>query len=325
MTEEPPENERKEAPQELPEVEPASGQDRVHTIPLFPFQVVPIHPVVGFEVREDRLDRRPSFQPPSDRRVLFPRQVHVDLRHFLRRAPVSTIDKRVRDLPSRHLLRLFDGPLERVSVARVAVKRPDPDHPVLLRRGDHRDLAAELVLFVRLPLRDALGFRRVHRVHLRGVLPFLAEDPLCRHKKIRKPRGRGRTFPLQIPDHTAQVGSKFSRLALAPLPLAGMGVTALTHKRFLPHQLVALHRSSIPSRFAARTSVRLALWYNRASVGKAIAFSCTVVSTIAPETSDRRSKFPRCAAAIVSFKSFSIPSGPTRLRHLTSVEGSRGK
>jgi len=79
MTEEPPENKRKEAPQELPEVEPASGQDRIHTIPLSPFQVVPIHPVVEFEVRDDRLDHRPSFQPPSDRRFLFPQPGSVEM------------------------------------------------------------------------------------------------------------------------------------------------------------------------------------------------------------------------------------------------------
>ena len=75
MNQEPAENERKEAPEELPEVEPASGQDRVHPITVRPLEVIPIHPVVVFEVADDRLDRRPSFQPSPNRRVLFPRQV----------------------------------------------------------------------------------------------------------------------------------------------------------------------------------------------------------------------------------------------------------
>src|SRR4030067_2089804 len=115
MNKEPSENERKEAPEELPEVSPASGQDLVPPITDRPLEVIPIHPVVEFEVADDRLDRRPSFQPSPNRRVLFPRQVHVDLGHFLCRAPVSTVDKRVRDLPSRHLLRLLASPPERVS------------------------------------------------------------------------------------------------------------------------------------------------------------------------------------------------------------------
>jgi hypothetical protein len=34
MTEKPPEDERKDAPHELPEVENASVQDRIHTIPF---------------------------------------------------------------------------------------------------------------------------------------------------------------------------------------------------------------------------------------------------------------------------------------------------
>ena len=123
MTEEPTENERKETPQELPEVEPASGQDRVHPIPVGSLEVVPIHPVVGFEVADDPLDRRPSLEPSPDRRVLFPRQVHMNLRHFFRRAPVSSVDERVRDLPPRHLLRLFDRPFKRVPVVGASEPR----------------------------------------------------------------------------------------------------------------------------------------------------------------------------------------------------------
>jgi hypothetical protein len=251
MAEEPVKNERKEAPQELPQVEPASGQERVDAVPVFSLEVIPIHPVIRLEVGDDRLDRRPALEPPPDRRVLPPRQVNAHLRKILGRAAVSAINERVADLPPGELLRLLDGPFECVPVVGIAVKRADSDHPVLLRRGDHRDLAAELVFLVGLPLGDALGLRRVHRVDLRGVVALLEKDPLRRGQKVRKPRRRRRTFPLQVPDHAAQKGFKLSRLAHGPLSLTGMGVSAVAHERLLPQELVALpKRDPLPLRRA---------------------------------------------------------------------------
>ena len=85
MNPNPAEDEREEAPQELAQVEPAPGLDRAHAVPVLPFEVIPIHPVVRFQMANDRLDRRPSFQPPSDRLVLPSRHVNGFLmQHLLR-------------------------------------------------------------------------------------------------------------------------------------------------------------------------------------------------------------------------------------------------
>jgi hypothetical protein len=72
MTKDPIEYERKEAPQELLKVEPISSHYRVHPIPVFPFQLITIHPVIVFNVADNRLDRRSSFQPLPDRRIFPP-------------------------------------------------------------------------------------------------------------------------------------------------------------------------------------------------------------------------------------------------------------
>jgi len=260
MTEEPSEYERKEAPEELPQVEPASRQDRVPPVPVFPLEVIPIHPVVEFQVGDDRFYRRPAFHPPPNRRVLFPRKMNVDVRDLLRRTAISSIDKRIRDFPSRQLLRLVDGSFQRVPVIWIAVQSTDSNHPVLLRRGDHRDLAAEFVLLVRFSLRDALGLRSVHRVDLWGVLPLLQKDPLRCPQKVRKPWGGGRAFPLQVPDYAAQIDAKLSRLAPSTLALAGMGVPALPHEGLFPQEFVALPKKNpLPLRRANQCAPRLVI------------------------------------------------------------------
>jgi len=54
--EHPEEEGRKESSEELPEVKPTPRQDGIHTIPIFPFQLVAFEAVIRFQVTEDRLD-----------------------------------------------------------------------------------------------------------------------------------------------------------------------------------------------------------------------------------------------------------------------------
>jgi hypothetical protein len=68
----------------------------------------------------------------------------------------------------------------------------------------------------------------------------LEKDPLRRGQQVHQPRRRSRTFPLQVPDHAAQIGPKLSRLALGPLSLAGMGVATLALKSTRSQMFVRL-------------------------------------------------------------------------------------
>jgi len=143
MNQKPAEDEREEAPQELPQIEPASGQDRVHAIPVFPFEVIPIHPIVRFQVADDRLDRRPSFQPSSDRLVLPSRHVNGFLRQRLLRPFVPPVAEHVRHRPSRQSLGLADRTFQRVTVERIPVQRVDTDHPVPPGRCYNRNFTTQ--------------------------------------------------------------------------------------------------------------------------------------------------------------------------------------
>lgn len=130
MNKEPTEDERDEASQELPQVEPASGQDRVHAVPVFPFDVIPIHPVVRFQVAYDRFDHRSLLLPASDCLVLPRRHVNGPLRQRELCPNVSPVAEHVRHRPSRQSLRLPDRAFQRVSVERISLQHVDADHPV---------------------------------------------------------------------------------------------------------------------------------------------------------------------------------------------------
>ena len=124
MNQKPAEDEREEAPQELPKVEPASDQDRVHAVPVFPLEVIPIHPVVRFQMADDPLDRSPSLQPPSDRFVLLRRHVNRFLRQRMLRPFVAPVAEHVRHRPSRQSLRLADRTFQCVPIERISATFP---------------------------------------------------------------------------------------------------------------------------------------------------------------------------------------------------------
>src|SRR5262245_34915799 len=85
-----------------------------------------------------------------------------------------------------------------------------------------------------------------------------------------------------------------------------------------------LWRSSTPSRLASSTSFAIARWVSRASVGCAIAFSCTVVS-IATRSRSLVSIAPvRWATERLSCNSATICSSPSRWRQRVSDERSNG-
>ena len=86
-----------------------------------------------------------------------------------------------------------------------------------------------------------------------------------------------------------------------------------------------VRRKMIFSFFANLTRTRRALWYSRTSVGKAIAFSCTVVSTFTLSTCFSVKSFSSFAALLVANNSSSIFSGPNRFRQAHHRRRSNGQ
>ena len=80
----------------------------------------------------------------------------------------------------------------------------------------------------------------------------------------------------------------------------------------------------MPCSRASRTSRSRDRCISLAAVGKAIAFSCTVVSTVTRSRSFSRSAPTRWATARLSWNTFSKPSGPIRSRHRVIDERSMG-
>src|SRR5262249_16006081 len=83
-------------------------------------------------------------------------------------------------------------------------------------------------------------------------------------------------------------------------------------------------RSSTPSRLASSTSFSIARWVSRASVGCAIAFSCTVVSIATRSRSLVSIASVRWATERLSCNSAAICSSPSRWRQRVSDERSNG-
>ena len=52
-------------PDELPEIERSTGHEQIHGVADLAFEVIAQHPVVVFEVADDRLDGRTPTEPFS--------------------------------------------------------------------------------------------------------------------------------------------------------------------------------------------------------------------------------------------------------------------
>jgi hypothetical protein len=80
----------------------------------------------------------------------------------------------------------------------------------------------------------------------------------------------------------------------------------------------------MPARFAAAATLCLAISSNRLSTGCAMAFSCTVVSTITRSNSLGRTAFIFTAASSVDLSKSSTPASPNTRRKRPICVGSHG-
>jgi len=214
-----------------------------------------------------------------------------------------------------HLFEIGDDGAERVAVIRVAVQRLGVQHelPALGHgdRGDNRDLAAELVGRPDLAFADALHLGGVQRVDFGSALKADPQRQIEQRAEAVFERGIGLDLAADVADDAAEPGAQEFELAASALELMGMAV-APHHDGGALGQAQIVWRSLTPSRFARSTSFSIARWMSRASVGWAIAFSCTVVSTTTRSRSLVSIALVRCATERLSCSSAAICSSPSR-------------
>lgn len=82
-----------------------------------------------------------------------------------------------------------------------------------------------------------------------------------------------------VANDPAEPGAQDAQLSLMPLELFGIGVPARHHRGGLGHTRIGLPQRG-PCLLARRLSPLIAACRSLASVGKAMTFGCTVVSTV---------------------------------------------
>ena len=121
---------------ELSEVEAAGGQDGVDFVAFLAFQVVPIHPVICFQMPEKWLDGVSSFEPfplGGLHTAFFAIGKKNGSIRFQSISPIALIAVCLFGPPAAEPLGLGKSRIKRVAVVRVAVKGLDADDPVVLR------------------------------------------------------------------------------------------------------------------------------------------------------------------------------------------------
>ena len=68
---EPIQNWKQESSEELSDVEAAAGEQRIHLVAFFPFEMIPVHAMIKFQVPDNRFDCRSAFEPSAKRRSRF--------------------------------------------------------------------------------------------------------------------------------------------------------------------------------------------------------------------------------------------------------------
>ncbi len=140
------------------------------------------------------------------------------------------------------------------------------------------NVAEELVPLVGLVLGNALHFGSMETVEYVRILQFLRVDALGSRQRLGQGIIRTATLTPDVTDHPAQKRAQLLHFVSRPVRLPSMAVAPAHDQGLLGKSSITLTRM-IPRFPATRARDGLALWYNRSSVEKAMAFSCTGVST----------------------------------------------
>src|SRR5262245_30303630 len=156
------ENRRKNnPPQQLAEVVARGAQDHVDPIACWTGQVVAIQAVATFQVADCGLDGRAAFYHAAKRpcRASWNRADHMHAcRADITVPAIALVYHHVSRCVARQSLHLLDRTTEGVSIVRIAMQGVGADDPIVLARGGHTRLAAELVMLVRFAFGNTFHF-----------------------------------------------------------------------------------------------------------------------------------------------------------------------
>ena len=209
---------------------------------------------------------------------------------------------------------------ENVAVVGVAGEGARADHQAALVGDGDAGLDAELVGLAGFALADALDLRCVQRVELVLVLGLLVRMRSARSSKVfrwamalGRFAGRACQFALDLAQHDAQNRALALDGTAQALELLGVGVAAGLAAQFLAFLGEGL-LETMPARLAACTTLCRAISSRRLSTGWAMAFSCTVVSTMTRSNSAGRTALVCTAVSMVALSSCSRPASPMAAR-----------
>jgi len=155
----------------------------------------------------------------------------------------------------------------------------------------------------------------MQRIDLGSTLTLLLmADPMGEiEQRTKAILERGITFDLaaNVADHAAEPGAQEFELSPGAFELMGMRIAPHHDGGALGQAQIALAKLDALA-LGQPTSFSIARWMSRASVGCAIAFSCTVVSTATRLRSLLSIAFVRCATERLSCSSAAICSSPSR-------------
>src|SRR5215213_4409280 len=191
----------------------------------------------------------------------------------------------------------------------------------------HAHLDAELVGLVGLAFADALNLGSMQRVELPATLALaLILDPASPRERQREHLCEFRSaddLAGDVADDAPQHGADAPQGSGGTLELLGVGIALVPDQRDLADPHVDWRRLT-PVAWARRTRRSRARCISLASVGKAIAFSCTVVSMTTCRKSAGLAAPMRVATARLSWISATSLSSPMRWRQRVSDERSNG-
>jgi hypothetical protein len=179
---------------------------------------------------------------------------------------------------------------------------------------------------LRLALADAFELGRTQRIELlAALLMALLEHALGAIERAATDLAQA-CVVLDPPGDVAldppQEGAQFAQRLVGALEMLGVRIALMRDQRMLAVALVGLaQRDAVPLGEPHQRS--LARCISLASVGKATAFSCTVVSTMTLEKSEGFAAPLRVAAARLSWISATSFSSPMRWRQRVSDERSK--
>src|SRR5437763_7599070 len=194
-------------------------------------------------------------------------------------------------------------------------------------RGGDRHFAAELIGRPSFAFADALDLGGMQRINLGTALAvILKAHPHRQGEKM------GKALPQRlvvadlaadIADHPTEPNAQELEFSPRSIELVAMGIAADHDRGALGHPTIALPQSHSSALGEIDQLLQRAM-DSRASVGCAIAFGCTVVSTTTRSRS-RVAKAPvLCATDKLSWSKATNCSSPSRWRQCVSEERSNG-